>query len=215
MPNIQIRNKDVYGEVLDWARYIRDYRKRYGLKQADFAALMGVEQATVSRWETGLLRPGVATQRRLREKVVGFNTRADRAIIHSVRLAGTMAGLIRAKELRYLTVSEGVCRLNGTGHDTIVRMPLLDIISERGRQIAADRTVLAALLDGDLLAIRVMDTVPRVGGGRPHLMSTTVAPLWLSDGTPLLREDSSLIPADAFSGPRIDYIGANDILSCV
>ena len=195
---------------MDWATYIRGYRRRYGLKQADFAAMMGVEQATVSRWETGLLRPSVTAQRRLREKVAGFNTRTDRAIINSVRLAGTMAGLVLLGELRYLTVSEGVCRLNGARHDTILRQPFLDVISERGRQIAADRTVLAALLDGDLLAIRITDTVPRIGGGRPHLMSTTVAPLWLSDGTPLLREDSVLLSADAFCGPSIEYMGQNE-----
>jgi transcriptional regulator with XRE-family HTH domain len=195
---------------MDWASYIRDYRKRYGLKQADFAAIMGVEQATVSRWETGLLRPGVTAQRRLREKVAGFNTRADRAIINSVRLAGTMAGLVLLRELRYLAVSEGVCRLNGARHDTILGQPFLDIISERGRQIAADRAVLAALLDGNLLAIRITDTVPRVGGGRPHLMSTTVAPLWLSDGTPLLREDSVLLSTDTFREPSIEYIGQHE-----
>lgn len=194
---------------MDWASYIRNYRERYGLKQADFAAIMGVEQATVSRWETGLLRPSVAAQRRLREKVAGFNTRADRAIINSVRLSGTMAGLILVRELRYLTVSEGVCRLNGAGHDTILGLPFFDIISERGRQVAADRTGLTALLDGDLLAIRITDAVPRIGGGQPYLMSTTVSPLWLSDCTPLLREDSSLLSAAAFRGPSIDYIGRN------
>lgn len=108
-------------------------------------------------------------------------------------------------------VSEGVCRLNGADHDTILGLPLLEIISERGRQIAADRSVLAALLDGSLLAIRITDSVPRIGGGRPHLMSTTVSPLWLSDGTALLREDSILLSPAAFGGPRVDYIARNDL----
>lgn len=31
---------------------------------------------------------------------------------------------------------------------------------------------------------------------------------WLSDGTSLLREDSTLLAAHAFSGPSIDYIAA-------
>lgn len=200
---------------MDWASYIRDYRKRHGLRQAEFATLMGVQQATVSRWETGSLRPGIAAQRRLREKVAGFNAQADLAIIRSVRLTGTLARLVLVDKLRYIAFSEGVCRLNGTDHDTILRLSFFDIISERGRQIAADQAVLRGLLDGDLLAVQITDMVPKIAGGRPHLMSTTISPLWLSDGTALLREDSVLLPAATFDGSNVEYFARNDNLLTV
>ena len=198
---------------MDWASYIRNYRKRRGLKQVDFASVMGVRQATVSRWESGSLRPGITAQRRLREKVAAFNTQSDQSIIRSARLAQTVAALLLVRELRYLAVSEGRCRLEGTPHDVFVSLPLFKVVSERGRQFAADRAVLKALLDGDLLAIRITDRVPGICGSQPHLMSTTISPLWLSDGTAVLREDSLLLPAAKFGGPSIEYVCRNDDLT--
>ena len=37
---------------------LKDYRKSKGLKQSDFAALVEVEQSTVSCWESGIKIPG-------------------------------------------------------------------------------------------------------------------------------------------------------------
>jgi transcriptional regulator with XRE-family HTH domain len=196
---------------MDWATYIREYRRNRGLKQADFAAIVGVEQATVSRWETGTLRPGLATQRRLRDLGAAYNGRADRAIIASVRVAGTIASLMQLDEKRYVTVSEGLCRLNGASHAAILELSFLETISERAREALADRGLLAALFGRELAAIRITDAVPRVGGGPPHVMSTTVSPLWLSDGSALAREDCVRIDPRAFAGAEIQYIRHEDL----
>jgi DNA-binding transcriptional regulator YiaG len=39
---------------------IRSIRKRLGVTQSQFADLLSVRPATVSRWEAGVLKPGVA-----------------------------------------------------------------------------------------------------------------------------------------------------------
>jgi DNA-binding transcriptional regulator YiaG len=39
------------------AEEIRRIRKKLGITQAEFAARVGVERATVGRWEVGLLTP--------------------------------------------------------------------------------------------------------------------------------------------------------------
>lgn len=57
------------GEYMDWARLIRDFRLMRGIKQAAFAEFMGVDQATVSRWETGRQIPELGTQMRLRDLI--------------------------------------------------------------------------------------------------------------------------------------------------
>ena len=130
-------------DPMDWATYIRAYRRNRGLKQADFAAIIGVKQATVSRWETGMLRPGLASQRRLRDLGAAYNSRADQAIIASVRVAGTIASLMLLDERRYVTVSEGLCRLDGASHAAILELNFLDTISERAREALANHACLA------------------------------------------------------------------------
>ncbi|MQB01954.1 MAG: helix-turn-helix domain-containing protein [Actinobacteria bacterium] len=41
-----------------WGRRIRDRREELGVGQADLAALIGVNQSTLSRWESGDRAPG-------------------------------------------------------------------------------------------------------------------------------------------------------------
>jgi transcriptional regulator with XRE-family HTH domain len=42
----------------------------FHLQQSELAAIAGVSQATVSRWETGELSPGYEEMRRIREEAV-------------------------------------------------------------------------------------------------------------------------------------------------
>jgi transcriptional regulator with XRE-family HTH domain len=51
----------------DWTKLVRRYRLRHGLSQARMADLFGVAQRTVSRWERGEDKPGIAQQKRLRD----------------------------------------------------------------------------------------------------------------------------------------------------
>ena len=42
-----------------WSVFVRQYRQRYGLKQEALAALVGVRQPTVARWEAGEAMPAL------------------------------------------------------------------------------------------------------------------------------------------------------------
>jgi len=51
----------------DWTSLLKLYRLRYGLTQQALAAIIGVSQRTVSRWERGDDQPTKAKQIKLRE----------------------------------------------------------------------------------------------------------------------------------------------------
>lgn len=50
-----------------WDKKIKTYRIRHGLTQAHMGNLLGVSQRTISRWERGDDKPGIARQKRLRD----------------------------------------------------------------------------------------------------------------------------------------------------
>lgn len=49
----------------NWTEMVRHYRVRHGLSQHRMAALMGVSQRTISRWERGEDNPSLVQQKRL------------------------------------------------------------------------------------------------------------------------------------------------------
>jgi transcriptional regulator with XRE-family HTH domain len=51
----------------DWGALIRRYRLRHGLTQGRLAAMVGVSQRTISRWERGQDAPSLTWQRHLRD----------------------------------------------------------------------------------------------------------------------------------------------------
>jgi DNA-binding XRE family transcriptional regulator len=51
----------------DWGAQLRRFRRLHALKQAALAAILGIDQATISRWECGVTTPDLANQCRLRE----------------------------------------------------------------------------------------------------------------------------------------------------
>lgn len=54
---------------MDWGTTVKALRLRQGLKQAALAEMLGLDQATVSRWERGASTPTVAVQRQVRRKL--------------------------------------------------------------------------------------------------------------------------------------------------
>lgn len=50
-----------------WGNKVKTFRLRHGLSQQRMAAIMGVSQRTVSRWERGEDSPSLAQQKRLRD----------------------------------------------------------------------------------------------------------------------------------------------------
>jgi transcriptional regulator with XRE-family HTH domain len=79
-----------------WARFVRRLRNREGLSQNDLAAMMGVTQASVSRWERGVDEPSLRLRRRMRDL---FRTsradRADRIVRLRVQYAAWPVSLVR------------------------------------------------------------------------------------------------------------------------
>lgn len=56
---------------INWRDLLLKYRRRCGLKQDALAADLGVSQATLSRWETGISTPRIAVQRKLLDNISG------------------------------------------------------------------------------------------------------------------------------------------------
>ena len=64
-----------------WPALVRRLRFLSGLKQADLAYQIGVDQVTVSRWERGVFVPDLQYQRRLRDMMRKLEPTVDRAFV--------------------------------------------------------------------------------------------------------------------------------------
>lgn len=104
---------------MPWPEFIRSYRRERGLTQTDLANLLRVDQATVSRWESGRQDPQPAMQTALRALFRELDwVPADQAIRALIKGHPGLASLI--------------------GDDLICRMAsprLSDYLQERGGSI--------------------------------------------------------------------------------
>ena len=75
-----------YGSNEDWAEQIRRFRRDRMIKQMALAEMIGVDQATVSRWESGRVIPPLAWQRRLRD-LIARRAAGDALLRHWIETA--------------------------------------------------------------------------------------------------------------------------------
>jgi transcriptional regulator with XRE-family HTH domain len=89
----------------EWASFIKRYRLRHGLTQGRMAAVIGVSQRTVSRWERGEDTPSIAVQKHLRD--LGWVPPAPllTSLVHAVRHCPVPRALSRTPRLRLLALS--------------------------------------------------------------------------------------------------------------
>lgn len=163
---------------MDWAEEIRRLRRSRMLKQFVLADSLGVNQATVSRWERGKSVPEPGMQRRLRELM--RSTVPDEILLrHSVTVA--LGTVVLSNSQRVVqAVSAGYSRAHGMpqetmpGHSNKGRLgpdceALMESVRERGfyRGEVASVTGLcrASSLSGHRppVPVRVVFTPVRVG----------------------------------------------------
>jgi len=139
------------------------------------------------------------------------DSKSDQAILRSVRYAHSSSALWMVDPPWVIETSLGACRLQGASRADIVKIPLLDWYRYFSPTPEASRATQKALRNGDALAIDLTMEAPifRTGGRVP--VRTTFTPLWLSDGTFVIRGDSSIVPIDEYHGQSVTAITQDDM----
>ncbi len=89
----------------NWGDLVKRYRVRHGLTQERLAAVLGVAQRTISRWERGQDRPSLEQQKHLRD--LGWEPPGLllRSLAHSVEHCPAPRALSRTQKLTLQAVS--------------------------------------------------------------------------------------------------------------
>lgn len=107
------------GAITYWARFVRQLRAREGLSQSSLADMLGVTQASVSRWERGVDEPSLRLRRRMRDMIRSAPAgRLDRLMRLRVQFAGWPTSLVRQGAV-FVDVSPGYEAEFGPGSELI------------------------------------------------------------------------------------------------
>jgi transcriptional regulator with XRE-family HTH domain len=179
----------------EWADLIKRYRLRHGLTQGRLAAVIGVSQRTVSRWERGEDRPSIALQKHLRD--LGWAPPAPllASLVQAVRHCPVPRALSRMPRLRLLALSGPALAKRPAMREWIGRD-----LAPNARGILAemldDRALQRSIAAGEIACVEaitrsVLDTGERARVGAYQ----TVVSYFFHDGT--LYSDAISTPAPA------------------
>ncbi len=167
-----------------WEGLIKRYRRVNGLTQAALAELLGVEQATVSRWERGNHAPDLGTQRRLRDLLSRSSVANDCVIYHRVRCSLSPIK-IADQNGRNHAASLPAAHLHGVQADKLQRLDyrtlFTDILEEQWHS-----AIKAGFFAGEIASIRVANPWRPAGKADLRYCECLWTPAILSDGHVLL-----------------------------
>lgn len=137
---------------MDYSVIIRDLRRSLGLKQRTLASLLGVTQAAISRWETGLDVPSSGVQSKLRD-IVDQRSAGQLAVEMSIikRTAGLRA-LADIDGMRLLAASPS---FSAAWPELAAAKGLMlkDHLLELSREVYNDHSIMRSILDGEIVMI--------------------------------------------------------------
>jgi transcriptional regulator with XRE-family HTH domain len=195
-------------EPEDWACLVRRYRLRHGLTQARLAALVGVSQRTVSRWERGEDRPSLDIRRTLRD--LGWQPSGSliASLAVGIRYSPLPRALSRLPNLTLQAVSQpaiakrpSVTNLVGENLAPLACGILQEMLDDRALQRAIARREIACVIATTRSVLQTPEH-PRVGTWR-----TVITYFW-HDGTLYSDAISERVPARTPLGYRA--IGMDD-----
>lgn len=186
----------------DWRSLVRLYRLRHGLTQERMAAIIGVSQRTISRWERGEDRPSLEQQKRLRDLGWQPSGLLMRSLAASVRHCPAPRALSRTQNLRLQALSgpaiekrPSVTEWIGRDLAPIACGVLREMLDDRALQQAIARREIAGIVTTTRSVLQTVEH-PRIGTYRTNIT------YFFDEGT--LYSDAISVPApdDAALGYR-------------
>lgn len=183
-----------------WDGLIRRYRKVNGLTQAALAELVGVEQATISRWERGNHDPDLNTQRRLRDLIARSTIVNDCMVFHRIR-ASLAAVKLADRQGRNHAASVRAAALHGVPPGKLqtfdYRMLFTEILEQQWREATS-----IGFFAGDIASVTVVNPWRPAGKADLRYSECCWTPAVLSDGDVLLVSEILEIDETAYRTAR-------------
>lgn len=197
-----------------WDRIISRYRRLNGFTQSAFGQMLGVEQATVSRWERGYHTPDLAMQKRLRAMIGRDVIVSDDVVIHRVRQSFS-AVKMATRGGRNVAVSRRAAMLHGVGVAALEGIEYRRFYTEiLGAQWEIARK--CGFFKGDVASIHVFNTWVPVSGGAVRYCEGLWTPVFLSGGEIMLASEFADIDEAAYRGVpesgRFSVVTLDDLL---
>ena len=118
------------GVSCNWSSEIFRFRQQHSLKQAVFAEMVGVDQATVSRWEKGCHSPDSIMQRRILALIHRTPTQQQ---IHRYLVRTALSAVVLLDINRtIIAASARYCEAHGLSHANVIGLRVNPIYNEEG-----------------------------------------------------------------------------------
>lgn len=165
---------------MDWREQLKRFRKSRGLTQAALAERLGVEQATVSRWECGTHEPELGIQRRLRDMIYGRGPGSDYFVLNSIMFS-PFAVKLASSTGRNLAASSRAASCHGVNSQLLSQVdyrPFFTEELERNWSLASEM----GFFIGELVGVKVYNRWKPLNGGAEKACMSYWTPTRLSDG---------------------------------
>ena len=194
------------GGLVDWGAQLRRFRRLRALKQTALAELIGVDQATVSRWESGRQSPDLSMQQRLRDLMRRIEPREEVLLSHWIN--ASVGYTVLCDEDRIIrAASPSYCTIHGIAASDVVGMssiPAYTAELERALWLAVDR----GFFEGDVASITVVGRANALSGRPRDIPGISVwTPVPLTDGRVLRRVDRIALSEEQFEAARAENGG--------
>jgi DNA-binding XRE family transcriptional regulator len=208
----------IAGTDTDWAAELRRFRRLRAIKQTALAEMLGVDQATISRWESGRQIPDLGIQRRLRALMHGAGSRDEVLIGHWVSAAVGNTVLVDAARLMRAASME-FRQLHGLGGADLAGRTAAPLFSEEMEALWW-QVVERGFFEGELASVTIVSRFHLLSGGQRDLPGQALwTPIHLSSGEVLQRIDGRVLeeaefgPARDRNGGPIRFVAIDDLLA--
>lgn len=192
-----MRKGDSIGAELEaFGIQLRRYRIMNGMTQADFADLIGVSQATLSRWENGSQAPDIKMRRKVHDLIFRKQPKQDHMINNFVRFSLQKRALTN-QDYVFLAVSPQMARVIGSTPDELVGYSHQDGMSEEAKRFIP-RLIDAGFFRGQV-AIGQFAARVHALSGETFCAIEQVFPFFLSDGSVVAMIEIQIIDEGTFA----------------
>ena len=188
------------GMTCNWSNEIFRFRQQHSLKQAVFAEMVGVDQATVSRWEKGCHSPDSMMQRRILALIQRTPTQQQlhRYLVRTALSAVVLLDINRT----IIAASARYCEAHGLAHAEVIGRSASPIYNEEGNrfwQCAREY----GLYRGALASATLVTLTNALSGRKPNIFTKEIWTLIRQpDGETVLRGERRHLAEGDFARAR-------------